>query len=264
MEKNLRHTGPEGTPILDTVNKIERLYLVPHGYFEGLAEETMTRIRMEAFSANMGYQVPEGYFSGLAGQIMSRIQSADESTAELQNDFRNPLVAQELAEVAPLLLQIGNKNVYGVPTGYFESLSSDQAMGTVAPEASARLSTHKDKGGKVIALTPSKRIWRSAVAAAAVLVVLFSGEHYFTKHHDTSVTPATKNQFASKINTNMDSFPSDVSTLSDEEIMGYLSTPEPSLGAKGDEIATEETQKAISTMTNEELENYLDRTPATY
>lgn len=262
MEKNLRYTGPDGNSILDAVNKMERLYQVPLSYFEGLADEIMAKIRLGAFSGNLGYQVPAGYFSGLADQIMSRIQSEENSATSPKNDFRDAAVYQELAEVAPLLLQISNQNVYEVPKGYFESLTSDQAMRS--DDMIQTTVTEKDTNGKVIPMRSSKSIWRTAVAAAAIVVVLFSGERYFTNYHNNTVPQATSNQFASKINTNSDSFFTGISTLSDEEIMGYLSTPDPTLRDSMSDKAAEETQKAISSMTNEELENYLERTPATY
>lgn len=262
MEKNLRYTGSGGTPILDTVNKMERLYKVPLSYFEGLADEIMAKIRLGTFSGNMGYRIPEGYFSGLAGQIIDRIHSERKMTSDLQSDFRDPSVYQELKDIAPLLLQIGNQNVYEVPKGYFQGLS---AADMVQAEAGRELtSIRNDDDGKLIPLTPRKKIWRTAVAAAAIVVVIFSGQHYFTNHHDSSVPPPSGNQFASKLNTGNDSFRSGISELSDEEIMGYLSTPDPSLRDSMSEKAAEETQKAISSMTNEELENYLERTPATY
>lgn len=263
MEKNLRYTGPDGSSILDAVNKMERLYQVPLSYFEGLADEIMAKIRLGAFSANTGYQVPEGYFSGLADKIMSRIHAEGRTTSGRQNEFSDPAVSGELEQVAPLLLQIGNQNVYKVPEGYFESLSPSEAVGPYSAAHENRIIEEKT-GGKVIALTPRKRIWRTAVAAAAIVVVLFSGERYFTNHHDSNIPRATGTQFASKIQTNNDSFRSGVSQLSDEEIMGYLSTPDPALRDSMNEKATEETQKAISSMTNEELESYLERTPATY
>ncbi|SEA12044.1 hypothetical protein SAMN05192529_108141 [Arachidicoccus rhizosphaerae] len=263
MEKNLRYTGPEGTPLLETINKMERLYQVPVAYFEGLAEEIMTKIRLGNLSGHLGFQVPEGYFAGLADQIMHRIlseQHTDAGGRQSLNSFQNAAVASELNEIAPFLLQIGNQNVYRVPAGYFERLSP---LGY--KEQDLQIQTTADaQGGKVIALTPRKRIWRTAVAAAAVVVVLFSGQRFFTNHHDAKVLPVSNNQFASKISTNNDSFAAGLSELSDEEIMGYLSTPDPAQKDSMSQQADEETQKAISNMTNEELENYLDRTPATY
>jgi len=273
MEKNLRHTGPGGTPLLDTINKMERLYQVPQSYFEGLSGEIMARIRLESFSGKINYQVPEGYFEGLADQIIGRIHAAESTAATPQDQqgFQQESVQEELASVAPFLLSIGNRNVYSVPAGYFQNLQAWPLANTAATGDTKADSTnpnqinHHNKGGKVIPLTPVKRIWRTAIAAAAIVVVLFSGERYFSNQHQHQATPVSNNQFASKINAaDNDSFNADVSGLSDEEIMGYLSTPDPSLKDSMSEQAAKETQKAISSMTNEELENYLERTPATY
>ncbi|GAB3347363.1 hypothetical protein GCM10027566_01540 [Arachidicoccus ginsenosidivorans] len=270
MEKNLRYTGPDGTPLLDTINKMERLYQVPLFYFEGLADEIMAKIRLENFSGNMGYQVPKDYFTGLADQILSRIHASEKTApSHQQPDFQQLSVQKELESVAPFLLEIGNKNVYTVPAGYFSSLQPLQITQKLA-ETKADITTSNkttdNSGTKVIPLTARKRIWRTAVAAAAIVVVLFSGERYFTNHHQHSVMPVSNNQFASKINSaDNDSFnAAGLSELSDEEIMGYLSTPDPTHKDSLSEQAAKETQKAISSMTNEELENYLERTPATY
>jgi hypothetical protein len=267
MEKNLRYTGPEGTPLLETVNKMERLYQVPVAYFEGLAADIMAKIRLGDFSGHMNFQVPDGYFTGLADQIMQRIQSEQISrdVLEEKQSFKNEGMAAELADIAPLLLQIGNQNVYSIPEGYFEQLNpllpAEQAD-NVAKDWSSNAAR---QGGKVIPLSTGKRVWRTAVAAAAVVVVLFSGERFFSGHHDAKVLPVSNNQFAAKITTGNDSFNAGLSELSDEDIMGYLRGPGPvSTKDSLSQEAAEETQKAISSMTNEELENYLDRTPATY
>ena len=177
MEKELRNTNPDGTPVLDTVNKMERLYQVPLFYFEGLADEIMGKIRPEAFTGNMGYQVPADYFSGLAGQIMSRIHQTEKTGSAGSGNFGKPDVYQELEVVAPLLRRIGNQNVYTVPEGYFDGLRPLTAASSGLAESET-----VTQGGKVVPLKPRKNIWRTAVAAAAILVVLFSGERFFTHH----------------------------------------------------------------------------------
>jgi len=266
MEKNLRYTGPEGTPLLETINKMERLYQVPVAYFEGLAEDIMAKIRLSGLTGHLSFQVPEGYFTGLADQIMHRIRSEQAAGGGLEQErhFQSAAVTSELKEIAPFLLEIGNQNVYKVPSGYFDKLSPLSATEQMALTTATLQTNGENEGAKVIALTPRKRIWRTAVAAAAVVVVLFSGQRFFTHHHDAKVLPVSNNQFASKISTGNGNFDSGLSQLSDEEIIGYLSTPVPAQLDSMSQKAAEETQKAISSMTNEELENYLDRTPATY
>lgn len=256
MEKNLSNTDPKGTPFLDAVDKTQRLYRVPASYFEELAAEVITRIRLDNLSVSMDYEVPKGYFSQLPAQIMDRIHSERQGLTKLYQtySFKDPAVVEELKAVAPFLLQIGNHNVYQVPADFFEQFEAQRQSAPETQKAAA----------KVIPLTRRKRIWRAAVAVAAVLVVLFSGERYFMEHQEESTIAESSNQFASKISTDNDSFRAGLSELTDQEILSYLSTPTMTLVDSVNEQLEEETQKAISTMTNEELESYLERTPAIY
>ena len=273
MKKNLRYNSQEGYPILGAINKIDRLFQVPVGYFDGLPEAIMAKIRLDSVSKDMGFQVPDGYFAGLASQIMTKIH-ADQQI----NDQKEPVlktqtadrqeVEEELQAVAPFLLQISRKDVYSVPEHYFESLDPLQAN----KKASISNQTEEPTGAKVVPLHSRNSIWRTAVAAAAVVLVLFSGQRFFSNQHKhgDQLPESTGTQFAAKIYTNTDSEEAGSTTigleqLSDEEILSYLNTVDPSSANDSiDEILTEETQKAISNMTSEELESYLERTPATY
>lgn len=268
MEKNLLYTNsPDGGNLLDTINKKERLYQVPAAYFEGLADEIMAKITTNQYVKAMAYHVPDGYFAGFAGQVLNRIKSANSEgvatkiSAERGN-FQNEQVYQELAEIAPFLLSIGNQNVYQAPKGYFAGL--DPLVQISTANAVKRVSGENDTEGKIIPLTPRKKIWRSAVAAAAILTVLISGERYFNHNKNTQIIPSSANQYAATIPSGSDSFQQDLSGLSNLEIVNYLNTPDPSRLDSLSEKAAVETQRAISDMTNEELESYLDRTPATY
>lgn len=58
------------------------------------------------------YQVPVGYFEGLADQVMKRVRALDAGTA-----------LEELAHLSPLLSRIPKSNPYSVPAGFFETLA---------------------------------------------------------------------------------------------------------------------------------------------
>ncbi len=57
------------------------------------------------------FMVPKGYFDGLAMRILSRIKALDAATA-----------AGELACLSPVVSNLPKSNPYGIPGGYFESL----------------------------------------------------------------------------------------------------------------------------------------------
>ena len=274
MEKNLRYNSEEGYPILGAINKIDRLYEVPLHYFEELPAAIMAKIRLNGVSREMGFSVPEGYFAGLASQIMTRIHAEDQLGLEHSSEIEakttdNQTVEEELAEVAPFLLGISRKDVYSVPQHYFASLAP---LDVVQPSASQELG-EQQVGAKVVPMDSKRSIWRTAVAAAAVVLVLFSGQRFLSHqkgHNRGDVPVSTGNQFAAKIYTNTDSQATTDNTLgleelSDEEILNYLNTVDPSsVHDSVDKVVTEETQKAISDMSSEELESYLERTPAIY
>ncbi len=57
------------------------------------------------------FSVPAGYFDGLADRIMQKIRLLEKEKDASSN---------ELADIAPLLHSMNRKNVYTVPEGYFE------------------------------------------------------------------------------------------------------------------------------------------------
>lgn len=269
MEKNLFNSNsPDHGGFLGMINAKERLYSVPPAYFEGLAGEIMAKIfALAEGSRNMGYQVPQGYFEGFAGQVLRKIKQTNKDVTDLQDNglsvqgFKNEHIREELSECAPLLLNIGNRNVYQVPSGYFDRFPTTRLIGNELKNAPST----EDKETSVVAITPMKKFWRTAVAAAAILGVLFSGERYLNHANKSSDPNPSSNQYAATIQDSNANFQQHLSGLSDLEIVNYLKTPEPTAGLDSiSEKAAVETQKAISGMTNEELETYLERTPATY
>jgi hypothetical protein len=106
------------------------IYQVPAGYFEGLAEQVMRKIRaLEAKSASeelsylypllggekkIAYSVPAGYFEGLAEQVLRRVKALEAGNA-----------AEELDHLSPLLGSISKEMPYAVPSGYFRDLAEE-------------------------------------------------------------------------------------------------------------------------------------------
>jgi hypothetical protein len=143
----------------------QNLYQVPDGYFEGLANLVMNRIKsLEVSDVNeeteglspllnqadrkTPYSVPDGYFSGLEEKLMQGIREhADYQTSK-----------EELASISPMLSIISKKPLYSVPGGYFENLAPAK---------------EKKQEAKVISLRSRK--WHRYAAAAVFAGIIFTG-----------------------------------------------------------------------------------------
>lgn len=103
-------------------------YQAPAGYFDGLADEILNRVKaLEASSASdelatlspllssiskkMPHSVPAGYFDELGKKLEQTISTGTEETAQ-----------EELESLSPLLNGLKKKSTYTVPEGYFENL----------------------------------------------------------------------------------------------------------------------------------------------
>jgi hypothetical protein len=178
----------------------QHTYTVPAGYFEGLTEQVLRRIKaLEATTAaeelnhlsrsltsihgQMPYTVPAGYFEGLAEQVLRRIKAMEAAT-----------VSEELSELSPLLAGLSKKMPYSVPVDYFEQLHTEESAATELASISPLLSGLKKempysvpagyfedlvdsvakkavkKETKVIAIT-SRKWFRYAAAAVMVGVI---------------------------------------------------------------------------------------------
>src|SRR3989442_2439234 len=111
----------------------ENPYKIPPGYFEGLAEDVMNRIKdlkeeekdipLPVLSADQKnpFEVPRGYFEELADIIVNRIKATE-----------TPSPQEELDALSPLLGQIDKKVPFSLPKGYFEELPNDLIAGVNA------------------------------------------------------------------------------------------------------------------------------------
>lgn len=92
------------------------VFTIPADYFNTLTTSILFQIHNENLlgpvnrQLNIG-EVPKGYFDGLAGQIMNKIR-AEENNVE-----------KETQEISIAVSSIGNRNIYSVPEGYFQSLA---------------------------------------------------------------------------------------------------------------------------------------------
>ena len=143
----------------------QNIYAVPAGYFEGLADQILDRIKaLEASNAKdelsylspflsniskeMPYSVPAGFFQDLSEDVLKKISGhEDHQTSK-----------EEIQSLSPLLSSLKNKNPYSVPAGYFEDLETNV----------------EKKETKVISIT-KRRWYRLAVAAVVIGIVAIGG-----------------------------------------------------------------------------------------
>jgi hypothetical protein len=143
----------------------QNIYTVPVGYFEGLADQILNRIKaldainardelkylsplLSSVSKEMPYAVPAGFFQNLSEDVLKYIsEHEDYQTSE-----------EEIGSLSPLLGSLKNKNPYSVPAGYFETLETKI----------------EKKETKVISIT-RRRWYRLAVAAVIIGIVVIAG-----------------------------------------------------------------------------------------
>ena len=154
----------------------ENIYSVPTGYFDGLAEQVLRRIRaldaenavdelaclsplLSKLSKDMPYTVPAGYFEEMETSLISSVSTDGQSAKE------------ELKTLSPLLSGLKKELPYSVPVGYFESLGENRA--------SAKTET------KIVSL--GSRKWIRFAAAAVVTGIIVTTGYFFLSRDKVSV-----------------------------------------------------------------------------
>ena len=160
----------------------QNTYQVPTGYFDGLADEILKRVRalesttaeeelknlsplLSSISKQMPHSVPAGYFDAFEKKLEQTISTNKDQTAQ-----------EELETLSPLLSELKNKNTYTIPEGYFENLQPAIDKATF-PAA------------KVISIT-NRKWFRYAAAALVIGFVATVGLLFFNKQE--SIDPADK------------------------------------------------------------------------
>jgi Sec-independent protein translocase protein TatA len=149
----------------------QNIYSVPDGYFEGLAENMLKRVKAEeianvadelsnlspllsSLSREMPYCVPSGYFETLSDSVLKTITTNDLSAKD------------ELAAISPLLSSLQKENLFSVPEGYFENLAQVKQKENIKPAT------------KVVSLT-SRTWFRFAAAAVVTGIIILAGLLFF-------------------------------------------------------------------------------------
>lgn len=218
-------------------------YQVPQGYFEGLAQAILQRIKTDALPAQqevetlspllaglnkkMPFSVPEGYFTELSANVVGGVKAID-------------FVNEELEIISPLMQDLKGKNVYEVPQGYFENFA-----GSVLDKVRER------KPAKVVSMNAGRRMMRYAVAAVLAGALLIAGWFYFAN----SNTTGTDQQIAATIDPM-----SDDARVSDEEMADYLETETLPIAvntAANDDMDATAIKEMLADATEDELQQFI-------
>ena len=218
----------------------QNIYAVPAGYFEGLADQIMIRIKaleatnakeelsyLSPFLSNVSnetpYSVPAGFFQDLSEDVLKRIsEHEDHQTSE-----------EEIETLSPLLSGLKNKNPYSIPAGYFERLETGI----------------EKKETKVISIT-KRRWYRLAVAAVVIGIVAVSGLAIFrSKQVDPNKNPQAwmKKNIDKKVNKDkIDEF---VKLAEDESI---------NVAYEKDDVKLSEIKELMKDVPEKEIEDFLN------
>jgi len=218
------------------------VYSVPAGYFDGLADQVLSRIKsletadpkeellilsemLGHLPKQMPYAVPAGYFEGLAERALESVQKS--------NDYQT--ANEELASLSPLLSGLKKEMPYEVPAGYFEGITKDI--------------TEKSKPEtKVVSL--GSRSWFRYAAAAVVTGVIILGS--FMIFNNEKIDPASDShawvkKSIKKVST--DKLEEFIELVEDEKSVASNST-----------VKQEEIKELIKDIPDSEIQNFLNET----
>lgn len=223
-------------------------YHVPQGYFEGLAQSILQRIKDEGWtkddrtsgeellelspllaglSKKMPFSVPEGYFGELSDNVVGGVKAID-------------FVNEEVESISPMMQELRTINVYEAPQGYFENLASN-----VLDKVRER------QPAKVVSMNAGRRFMRYAAAAIITGALAIGGWFYFNN------SGTVKDQQLAT--TAMEKI-SDDSKVSDEEMANYLETETLPIAlniAANAEINEADIREMLSEATEDELQQFI-------
>ncbi len=219
---------------------------VPAGYFEGLAEQVLNRIKaletqnaidelnlvspmLASLSKATPYKVPQGYFEGLSEKMLSLLQENIQLSA-----------TEELESISPLLSGLKKEMPFSVPKGYFENTIQSLAK----PEV------------KIVSIT-SRKWFRYASAAVVVGVIAMAGFLYLNR--SGNVTARSLAKFEKTLN-------KEIEKTSDKDLDEFIQQFSEA-GLTGEEkVATtvdKEVKELLKDVSEAELKEFLEETSET-
>lgn len=199
-------------------------YRVPDGYFEGLADQILSIIRVSEartpaeelklispslrdISRSMPNFVPAGYFDGIVEHFFSKLNEPLEESVEA-----------EIHAISPLLGELRKKQVFEVPEGYFNQVQD-----------AINLSKEEDNRPKIVPIINRKSWMR--YAAAAVVIAFVAGAAWLLVKQNSQTQPNTDIAKTSVDNKANDSaIRSALPMVSDDAIAAYLDNEEEAMG----------------------------------
>jgi hypothetical protein len=197
----------------------QNVYEVPTGYFEGLANLVLNRIKaleandaveeldylspvLSRLSKEMPYSTPAGYFEDLEDRLM---QGVLENGGYLQ---KVQTAKEELASISPFLSGLNKQMPYSIPKGYFEDLS---------PDLQEKQETNLAKvvsitSGKVVSIT-HRKWFRFAAAAMITGIIALGALLYFNNRKTDPVKSFAK--FENKLD-------KEIKNTSDQELSAFI------------------------------------------
>lgn len=216
-------------------------YQAPEGYFEGLAEAILQRVRTQSLEAKeetelispllaglskkMPFSVPEGFFSELSANVVGGVKAID-------------FVNDELETMSPLMQGLKHKTVYEVPQGYFENLADDVLQ-----------KLRERKPAKVVSMNAGRKFMRYAAAAVITGALAIGGWFYFNNSNSTG----TDQQVAG-----VEAISDDVK-ISDEEMTAFLETQTfpVALNTVPEEMDESDVKEMLSDVSEDELQQFI-------
>lgn len=211
-------------------------YQVPQGYFDGLSDEVLLKIKadnvspkeelenlsplLSSLSKKLPYEAPAGYFSELSEHAVAGVKAIEFVNVELEN-------------LSPTMSSLRSANVYEVPSGYFDSLA-DNVLKNVRQHRSA----------KVVSMNFGKKVMRYAVAAVITGLIALGGWLYFAPSTTTSIA----------------SIENKVKQVSEDEMMNFLENDAliamESNSAGSEQIDATDMKSMLADVSDEELEQF--------
>ncbi|MCC7400804.1 MAG: hypothetical protein IT214_04895 [Chitinophagaceae bacterium] len=151
--------------------ELQNVYKVPEGYFDGLANEVINRIKAnEAKNANEELSLLSPFLFGISKQIPYSLPSKyfEEFEENILNAIRISKYQydpeEELATLSPLLSGLSKQMPFEVPDNYFENISSKNPSGV----------NNKITEPKVIPIA-HRKWFRYAAAASVISFIAIAG-----------------------------------------------------------------------------------------
>jgi hypothetical protein len=261
-------------------------YEVPVGYFEGLADRILARVKGKdelpdvlKELVSIPYKTPVGYFENFAAETLKKVKANEAGTAQEELEILSPLLSK---------LNKDKKLPFSIPAGYFNELTDNAVSGTMAIEfvndelenlsplmnelkgvnvyntpvgyfetlpAQLLERAKQQSSAKIIPISFGRKLMRYTAAAVTISAIITAAFFIFNKTDKT--TGQTDTAELTK------DIQEKTKQASDDDIFSYLeeqniSLAELSITNTTTDLDEEAMQEMLADVSDEELEQYLD------